>query len=117
MLASLLLHQLWPPYVPNLFHPLSGNGYQAWSGILGATAVFSGFFVGWRLYKKHVECHEEGCSRRGKYVIEGGVRCCEAHHPALDEREHSDRGHVHRLHVAHLDLLHSHAVKRKGVGE
>lgn len=86
------------------------KSYNAWSGsfsdISEVTLIFTAIASAltlYRTYRKHVECHEDDCSKRGKYVIEGGVRCCDDHHPALDERDEKDRGFVHKLHVAHLE--------------
>lgn len=106
-LATTLPEPLRWPWVHGIewmWWPPTGHGYAFFSSVAGATGFFALI-----LYWRHVECHEKGCHRRGKYVIEGGVRCCDLHHPALDERPHSERGHVHALHIAHLDLLHDHA--------
>lgn len=57
-----------------LFHPLSGNGYQFWSGIgsdfselplLGAIAL--AYF--------HHNCHVKGCPRWGKHKVNGSPYC------------------------------------------
>lgn len=63
----------------------------------------------WRKHVKRTECHEVDCHEHGKYVLEGGVRACDTHHPALDERPVDERGHVQALHVGHLDLLVEHS--------
>ena len=96
------------------------KSYNAWSGSFSDVSEVTLLFTAlasavtlYRTYRKHVECHEEGCKRRGKYVIEGGVRCCDEHHPALDERDVKDRGFVHKLHVAHLEHVETH---RQSVG-
>ena len=83
--------------------PESGHGYGFFSSV-GGTPLFAvgGLTAIYRVYRKHTECHEGGCSKRGKYVIEGGVRCCDLHHPALDERPAEERGLVHKLHHAHV---------------
>lgn len=56
----------------------------------------------YRRVMRRFTCHEVGCSNHGKYVIEGGVRCCDIHHPAQDMRPVSERGLVHRLHSSHV---------------
>jgi hypothetical protein len=88
------------------------HSYNFWSGIGSdiseitlVSIVVGGIIHAIRTYRKHTECHEERCSRHGKYVIEGGVRCCDVHHPALDERPHNGRGRVHALHIAHLEHM------------
>lgn len=71
-------------YLPTLWHPLSGNGYQFWSGIAGATAIFSGTVAAFITYWKHVECHVESpknCHRIGHPVAGTGHRACRHHHP------------------------------------
>lgn len=110
-LATLVLWH-WPHWlepVSQLWWPESGRLY-AFTSSVGSTFawplwgfVATGFAV--RIYRKHFECHEEGCRRHGRYVVEGGVRCCDLHHPALDERPPGQRGRVHRVHAAHLDYV------------
>jgi hypothetical protein len=108
------------PSWDQLWKPLEGLGYQFWSGIgsdFGQITLITGLIVvtvkALRVYRKHTECHEDGCARHGKYVIEGGVRCCDLHHPALDKRPESERGHVHCLHALHLELLRGHAKRER----
>lgn len=92
------------------------RGYNFWSGIgsdiseitllaSGTIALIAIVRMVHKTYLRHFECHEDGCPRHGRYVLEGGVRCCDLHHPALDERPHTQRGHVHRLHLAHVQHL------------
>lgn len=110
MITTLLLvlpepiRWVWVNGVEWMWWPPTAHGYAFFSSVAGATSFF-----GIVLYWKHVECHEPGCHRRGKYAIEGGVRCCDKHHPALDERPENERGHVHNLHVAHLRHVAKHA--------
>lgn len=107
MLAAALPHFLH--WFEALYWPESSRWY-AFTSSVGSTFAWplwgfaaTGFI--YRVYRKHFECHEDGCRKHGKYVIEGGVRCCDLHHPALDERPEAERGHVHRLHAKHLELL------------
>lgn len=78
-------------YVPTLWHPLSGMGYQFWSGIAGATAAITGPFVTgvavWRVYRRRTECHVEGCSKHGEPVHGTGYRACHKHHPGVAHGE------------------------------
>jgi hypothetical protein len=88
-------------YFPTFWHPLSGNGYQLWSGVTGSTSVFAVFLV---IYRK-MNCHEPGCWRIGKHSVDGTPYVtCHRHHPGLDGRR-VRRGHIHAAH---------HAAKRKG---
>jgi hypothetical protein len=83
--------------------------YDSVSGVLPIMVTALGFtgvlVTAWRRWN----CHEAGCWRHGKYEIEGGVRCCDLHHPALDTRPVGKRGHVHALHTAHLAHVARHA--------
>lgn len=94
----------WQHGIEWMYWPETDHGYAFFSSVGGTPLFAVGLFGGvYRIWKKHVECHEEGCSKRGKYVIEGGVRCCDLHHPALDDRPLDQRGHVHMLHLKHLE--------------
>lgn len=53
--------------------PLHGEGYQFWSGIGGYLAIVAVF---WR----HVNCHQPGCHRIGRYHHPDGL-FCRRHHP------------------------------------
>lgn len=98
---------MWRNIFQWMWWPETGFGYAFFSSV-GGTPLFAlgGLTAIYRVYKKHVECHEDGCSRRGKYMIEGGVRCCDEHHPALDTRPFEERGFVHNLHIKHYKHLH-----------
>ena len=98
MIASLLLEHF--PYLPNLFHPLTGNGYQAWSGIITCSFIGTAFVTFWH---KH-NCHEHRCLRLAWHPDQGGHPVCKVHHP-----EHpslgwfrSNRGHPR--HASHRRL-------------
>lgn len=61
-----------------LFHPLSGMGYQFWSGI-GANLTVLG--VIYSLYKQS-RCHEIGCRRRAWRAHPlHGYQVCRVHYP------------------------------------
>lgn len=57
-----------------LFHPLTGNGYQFWSGIgsdFSEVTILAGLAG---LYYKH-NCHVKKCPRIGKHIIKGSPYC------------------------------------------
>lgn len=57
-----------------LLQPLSGQGYQFWSGIGSdfSEITILGAVVG--LYYKH-NCHTKGCPRIGKHIVNGTPYC------------------------------------------
>lgn len=58
----------------------SGGWYLFWSGI-GADL---GMFVAVGAFLRHVNCHEVGCHRLGRYPIDGTpFKVCRVHHPEL----------------------------------
>lgn len=65
----------------DIFHPLSGAGYQFWSGIgsdLSELTLLGLFFGAWR----HLNCHAPGCLRLGKHpTADGQYKLCRKHHP------------------------------------
>jgi hypothetical protein len=83
VIATLVFEHLLPPYFPNLFHPLTGNGYQFWSGI-GAGSPIIAVAGG---YIHHKNCIEHGCWRVGHASPEHGHPVCRRHtknnHPAF----------------------------------
>jgi hypothetical protein len=70
-------------YFPTFWHPLSGNGYQLWSGIMG-TVVVSGIWI--TFWHKH-NCHEHRCLRLSWHEDSDGHPVCKKHHP-----DHPSRG-------------------------
>lgn len=76
-----------------LWHPLQGPGYQFWSGIgsdLGELTLI-GLAVG--LYR-HLECHQTGCHRFGRFP-HGHLKLCARHHPKVP-----DDGRITAEHIA-----------------
>ena len=68
------------------FHPLSGDGYQFWSGIAGSFLTsIPGWFIAITLMLRQHNCHVKGCWRRGH--IDPAV-----HHPAC--KNHHSHGHL-----------------------
>lgn len=74
----------------DLNHPLSGNGYQSWSGIIsdvGEIALVGGMITlvlgAWR----HLECGAPGCHRPGRhhYLDKDGKRHQLCHKHDVDE--------------------------------
>lgn len=56
------------------FHPLSGNGYQFWSGIgsdLSEVTLFGALMTAYY----HHNCHVKGCLRWGKHKVDGSPYC------------------------------------------
>ena len=77
----LLAASVWHSWID----PLQGNPYLFWSGIAGATAVFSGSIGGAILWWHHVNCHVDGCKRLGKPVHGTSFWACRIHHPHRHE--------------------------------
>lgn len=80
------------PSLHDLLHPLSGNGYQWYSGIgsdFGELTLITGLMVAFWRTRKHLECHVESpkpCHRIGRTVPGTGHRACRAHHPHAQEK-------------------------------
>jgi hypothetical protein len=65
--------------------------------MLGLGGIFTAVIVHWR----HVNCHEQGCPRVGRYPIAGGeFRYCGRHHPDWAGK-HPSRKHILRRHAEH----------------
>lgn len=72
---------LWIPHW--FWHPLTGLGYQFWSGIgsdLGEITLLAAI-IG--LYR-HRNCHVSGCWRLGHQDPEHGFPACRHHHSGRD---------------------------------
>lgn len=69
-----------------LWHPLSGPGYQFWSGLgsdLSEITLLGLALGAWR----HVNCHAPWCFRLGKHpTADGQHKLCRRHHPDLPDR-------------------------------
>lgn len=121
-MASVLPAWLWHPLgqcAGTFAEQTRCKSYNLWSGsvsdiseitllVSGLVALVTVVRMARKTYQRHYECHEDGCSKHGTFLIEGGVRCCEEHYPATDKRPVADRGRVHRLHVAHLEHVERH---------
>ncbi len=62
-----------------LWHPLIGPGYQFWSGVasdFGELTLLGGLVMAYR----HLECHQAGCHRLGRFA-HGQLELCHRHHP------------------------------------
>lgn len=80
------------PSLHDLLNPLSGNGYQWWSGVgsdFGEITLITGLIVVvWRV-RNHLECHVESpknCHRIGRPVYGTGHRACRKHHKYAAEK-------------------------------
>lgn len=77
-MTSLSLYWLW--------HPLSGPGYQFWSGIgsdVSEIAIIGGAIAVFRRWN----CAAPGCLRHGRHPTADGQHClCRKHHPDLPNK-------------------------------
>jgi len=66
-------------------HPLSGSGYQWWSGLgsdLGEATIVIGVLAAWRSWRKLHECHVTDCTRLAWHPHpDHGHPVCRRHHP------------------------------------
>lgn len=84
-----LLHPFF--HLDRPLDPLHGDGYQVFSGPLGATAVFTGMYV----FVRARNCHVKRCARIGRHPVEGTTyTVCRRHHP-------DDKPTVEDVHAAH----------------
>lgn len=83
-------------YLPTLYHPLSGNGYQFWSGIAGSFIMTGGFLS---IYKQH-DCKAHWwCPCWAKHKVAGTTKSvCGWHHTEAAHRKLQRR---HRRKYAH----------------
>ena len=66
-----------------LIHPLTGLGYQFWSGIgsdIGELAIIGALIQ----VIRHSTCHQSGCWRVGKHP-HGPYKLCSRHHPTVPD--------------------------------
>lgn len=84
--SSFWLHDLW--------HPLTGRGYQFWSGIAGELGILGAALT---IVRAH-NCHVPWCLRIARHPVEGSpYRVCRKHHPSVpDELTVSDVQAAHR---------------------
>lgn len=64
--------------------PLSGAGYQFWSGIGGALVAPA--LIGLLIYLTPTRCQQLGCRRRAVAVSTAGAPFCRRHLPSEPER-------------------------------
>ena len=86
----------------HLNHPLTGAGYQSWSGILsdvGELTLVGTLVVGIMGAYRHVECHQEGCHRLGRFP-HGHLRLCHVHHPEVPSDGKINRKHIDEMTAA-----------------
>ncbi len=76
-----------------ILHPLSGNGYQFWSGI-GSDFSELSILVALILLVKHHNCHVVGCKRLGHHDPEAGAPACWEHHSQGHKQGRSHRHHT-----------------------
>jgi hypothetical protein len=79
-----------------LNHPLTGNGYQSWSGIisdLGEITLVGSVVMGGITAYRHIECHQEGCHRLGRFQ-HGHFKLCHVHHPHVPNDGRINRKHI-----------------------
>ena len=65
-----------------LLHPLTGNGYQFWSGIGSDFGEIPLLGFVWITYRRH-NCHVKGCPRIQwrSHPEDDGHLVCRKHHP------------------------------------
>lgn len=69
-----MIATLWHDWL----NPLTGFGYQFWSGIAGDLFIVTGIAVWWRRHN----CHVEGCWRLQWHAHPvNGHPVCRRHHP------------------------------------
>ena len=71
-----------PTFLWHLIHPLSGDGYQFWSGI-GSDFGEATIVISILLIVRHHNCHVKGCPRLG-HADEHGHPACKRHHTKRD---------------------------------
>lgn len=85
-------------HYPLLLHPLCGQGYQAWSGIIGDFGLFtvalSALWGAYMLYRRH-NCHVHRCPRISWHPHpEHGHPVCGTHHPDHPKHHRADAPHL-----------------------
>lgn len=70
-----MIHWVSVAFSTYILHPLTGNGYQWWSGA-GSDLAYVGVFLGaWR----HLNCEQPGCWRPGHRHPDHGRPVCRKH--------------------------------------
>jgi hypothetical protein len=85
------------------------KGYNTYSGVLGDLSqitllitIVGLLLTAWKLFRRHFECHADGCSRLGVHPVEGThFRTCWIHHPVLSQHPHRNvpLAHIHQAHA------------------
>ena len=83
-----------------IFHPLTGEGYQFWSGIasdLGEVTLIGGALA----LIKHANCDAPRCLRYGPHrTADGQHKLCRHHHPDLPNHRLS----LEEIHARHRKI-------------
>lgn len=91
LVAALTLWDLW--------HPLTGNGYQFWSGAgsdIGEVAIIGGLIT----ITRRLNCQAPRCFRFGRHMTaDGHHRLCRVHHPDVPNHRPS-LAEIHEQHAA-----------------
>ena len=96
------------------------RSYGFWSGFGSVIpwSLFSmgGIFAGLVMGLRHVNCHEPGCWRMGKYPLAGGeFKVCGKHNPDF-EGKHPRKGQIAARHREYQEKLHLFMGKQPGKG-
>jgi hypothetical protein len=84
------------PSLHALSYPLSGNGYAFWSGIgsdVGEATIIASIVGSAAMAYRHIECHQEGCHRLGRFR-HGHLKLCHVHHPLVPNDGKITQAHV-----------------------
>lgn len=96
------------------------RSYGFWSGFGSVIpwSLFSlgGIFAGIAVGLRHLNCHEPGCWRMGKFPLAGGeFKVCGKHNPDF-EGKHPPRGKIADLHKEYQQKLHLYLGDKPGKG-
>lgn len=108
--AVLIVTELYAP-LRNEFFVLMGNrdeagGYYGfWSGLGGATIIFTGLYGSLAVQWRSVNCHTSGCWRIGKFPIAGGAYkvCRKCHGEITGLKDELTREVLKARHILHLE--------------
>ena len=80
----------------HLGYPLEGLGYSFWSGIgsdFGELTLIASVLGSFLVAYKHIECHQEGCHRLGRFP-HGHLKLCHVHHPHVPSDGKINQTHI-----------------------